>query len=595
MKMPAGAARRGHEQVLLHDALDAFRAGRVDRRTVLRYAGATGLSALAAAVLATPAHGAAAAGGAVATAASSGASSGASSARSPAASARPMPRPGATIRVANLMPVSAVDPVTASDAASICLLSQTCEFLVDDDGDTLTLRPALATAWFPDASARVWTFRLRRNVRFHDGQPMTAADVVASFDRLTDAVRGSAALSVFNGVLSQGGARALDDYTVAFHLDAPNGNFPYYVSSDNYNAAILPARLAHADPKALRYEQSFIGTGPFRLERFTPRVGASFVRHAAYWGAPALPERIVFGFYADPQSQILALQGDDADIVVNFAIQGGRALLDHPRYKVQAVRSSSHRQVHMRCDAGPFADKRVRQALALSINRAEIVKGIFLDRAQRGNDSPFAPVFPTSPTSLPQRDIDLRAARARLAAALPAGRRVSATLVTETFMEMPDYAVLLQNAAQSVGIDLRLRIESQSAYYGAAVRGQSDWLDATIGITDYGHRGVPNVFLNATLSSQGAWNAARFHNPRYDALLARYGAALALSEQQALATEIGELLLDETPIIVGYFFDAMLALRADLQGVRFTAITQLSLAGAGWAAPGTAAHPVPAA
>ncbi|MCY0388787.1 ABC transporter substrate-binding protein [Robbsia sp. Bb-Pol-6] len=565
---PDGTVRHGLEQALLHDALDAWRAGRVDRRTALRYAAATGLSGLAAAIVASPTH-------AAASAVDTG----------EAARARPAPRPGATIRVANLTPTSAIDPVTASDSASICLLSQTCEFLIDDDGDTLTLRPALALAWFPDATARVWTFQLRRNVRFHDGQTMTAADVVASFDRLTDTVRGSAALSVFNGVLSQGGTRALDDHTVAFHLDAPNGNFPYYVSSDNYNAAILPARLARADPQAARYEQSFIGTGPFRLEHFTPRVGASFVRNPAYWGAPALPERVVFGFYADQQSQILALQGDDADIVVNFAIQGGRALLDHPRYKVQAVRSSSHRQVHMRCDAGPFADKRVRQALALSIDRAAIVEGIFLDRAQRGNDSPFAPVFPTSPATLPQRDIDPPGARARLAAAVP-GQRPRATLVTEKFMEMPDYAVLLQNAAQSAGIDLRLRIESQSAYYGAAVRGQSDWLDSTIGITDYGHRGVPNVFLNATLSSQGAWNAARFRNPRYDALLARYGAALALSEQQMLATEIGRLLLDETPIIVAYFFDAMLALRADLQGVRFTAITQLLLAGAGWAAPG---------
>ncbi|MGI4982898.1 MAG: ABC transporter substrate-binding protein [Janthinobacterium lividum] len=577
MKPPPGAARRELEQALLHDALEALRTGRVDRRTALRYAGATGLSSLAAAVLASPVRGAMAAGTGDGATGAAGASAAATAPR-----AHPPPRAGATIRVASLTPVGAIDPVTASDSASICLLSQTCEFLVDDDGDTLTLRPALATAWFPDATARVWTFQLRRGVRFHDGQPMTAADVVASFDRLTDTVRGSAALSVFNGVLSQGGTRALDDHTVAFHLDAPNGNFPYYLSSDNYNAAILPARLARADPQAARYEQSFIGTGPFRLERFTPRVGASFVRHAGYWGAPALPERIVFGFYADQQSQILALQGDDADIVVNFAVQGGRALLDHPRYKVQAVRSSSHRQVHMRCDAGPFADKRVRQALALSLDRAAIVEGIFLGRAQRGNDSPFAPVFPTSPTALRQRDIDLPGARARLAAALP-GRRPSATLVTEKFMEMPDYAVLLQNAAQAVGIDLRLRIESQSAYYGTAVRGRSDWLDSTIGITDYGHRGVPNVFLNATLSSQGAWNAARFRNPRYDALLTRYGAALALSEQQGLATEIGTLLLDETPIIVGYFFDAMLALRADLHGVRFTAITQLSLAGAGWA------------
>ena len=249
----------------------------------------------------------------------------------------------------------------------------------------------------------------------------------------------------------------------------------------------------------------------------------------------------------------------------------------------------------MRCDSGPFADRRVRQARALAIDREAIVKGVFLSRAQLGNDSPFAPVFPASPRTLPQRRIDLPQARALLSAARGQGGAnagsttasrsgahadagLRTTLATEKFMELPDYAVLVQNAAKSIGIDLTLRVESQSAYYGAAVPGRSDWLDSTIGVTDYGHRGVANVFLNATLASAGAWNAARFRNPRYDALVARYGAALELSSQQRLATEIGQLLLDETPVIIAYFFDALLAVRADLHDVRFTAITQLSLA-----------------
>lgn len=552
-------------------ALDAFRHGNVDRRTLLRYAATMGLGnlgdGLAGSLLALPLT-------ARAQTSNPPASAQRGNLGSPLHASAPVPN--AVVRVGNLTPVGAIDPLTASDPATICLLSQTCEYLLNDDADTHQLVPALALSWRPDATGAVWTFTLRESVRFHDGQVMTAADVAATFNRLTDPASGSAALSIFRGVLSKGGARVIDAHTVAFHLDSPNGNFPYYVSSDNYNACILPA--SHMAAGAAAFEKSFIGTGPFRLSHYTARLGAAFVRNDNYWGEKALPTRTEFSFYQDQQSQILALQGRDVDVVVNFAVQGGRALLNASRFKVQSVRSSSHRQMHMRCDAGPFADRRVRQALALAIDRQSIVQGIFLNRAQLANDNPFAPIFPSAPRDLPQRHLDIPRAKALLAeAANGKPARIATTLVTEKFMEMPDYAVLVQNAAASIGIDLRLRIESQSAYYGSAVRGQSDWLDSTIGITDYGHRGVPNVFLDAPLSSHGGWNAARFNNPDYDGLLKRFTAALDLPEQRSLASEIGQVLLDETPLVIAYFFDAMIAMRADLQAVRFTAITQLDL------------------
>jgi hypothetical protein len=190
-------------------ALDEFLAGRITRRELLRYASVMGLSLAGAGLLGAPrAH----AQGASSTAAAS----------------------NQTIRVAHLTPAGAVDPLTVTDAASLALLNQTGEFLVDDDGEKLQLKPALALSWKPNDKGDVWTFKLRQNVQFHDGQRFGAKDVVATFDRLSDPASGSAALSVLKGVLSKGGAKLVDEYTVAFHLDAPNGNFPYYVSSDNY-------------------------------------------------------------------------------------------------------------------------------------------------------------------------------------------------------------------------------------------------------------------------------------------------------------------------------------------------------------------------
>ncbi|GGD57102.1 ABC transporter substrate-binding protein [Caballeronia grimmiae] len=520
-------------------AIDEFRAGRLTRRELLRHASVLGIALTAGGLFGMP-----------------------------MARAQGAGKPGGTIRVAHMTPAGAVDPLTVTDAAGLVLINQTGEFLIDDDSETLTLRPALALSWSSNATGDVWTFKLRPNVKFHDGQPMTAKDVAATFNRLADPGAGSAALSVLKGVLSKNSAKAIDDHTVEFHLDAPNGNFPYYVSSDNYNAVILPANFSGS------YEKSFIGTGAFKLEKYTPKVGASFVRNPDYWGDKALPDRVNFSFYADHQAQLLAMQGRQADVMGDFTVQGGVSLLTNPQYKVLGAKSSSHRQIHMRCDTGAFKDKRVRQALALAINREVIVKGLFRGRAVVGNDSPFAPVFPSSDLTVPQRKLDIAQAK-KLMSEAGVGNGFDITLTTEKYMEIPDLAVVVQNAAKAIGIRITLKVESQDLYYGSGTFGKSDWLDSPLGITDYGHRGVPNVFLNAPLTSGGTWNAAHFKNADYDKLVAQFVAALDVASQKKVSGQIQRLLLDETPVIIPYFYDQLIVTRATVSGVRFNAISQM--------------------
>jgi peptide/nickel transport system substrate-binding protein len=465
------------------------------------------------------------------------------------------------------MPSGAVEPVTVANSGGLLMLMQTGEFLIFDQPD-LILKPMLALSWSPNNDGTVWTFKLRPNVKFHNGHVLNADDVVATMDRLADPKNGSNALSAFKGVLSLGGTRKVDDLTVAFHLDAPNGNFPYIVSSDNYNAIILPADYAGD------FEKTFIGTGPFKLEKYTPKVGASFVRNPEYWGAKALPARTEFTFYADQQPQVLALQGGQVDIISQISVQGAQGLLNDPDVKLIKIRAATHRQVHMRNDVAKFADKRVRQAIALTLDRPALVAGLFRGLAEPGNESPFAPVYPSTDKSVPQRKKDLTAAKALLE---QAGGGFEATLTTERVAEIPDYAVVIQNAVAEIGIKLNLKIETVSAYYGKAQPGQSDWLDSEMGITDYGHRGVPNVLLGAPLLSAGSWNAAHFKNSTYDKLVAQYVATTDLTVQREVAGKIETLLLDETPIIFAYFYNYLAATSANVSGVRSTAISQLFL------------------
>ncbi|CDX12816.1 peptide ABC transporter substrate-binding protein [Mesorhizobium sp. LCM 4577] len=477
--------------------------------------------------------------------------------------------PGATIRVGSSVPAAAIDPVTIADAGGLLVMQQVAEFLCVD-GPDLVLKPALAESWSPNTDGTVWTFKLRKGVKFHSGGEMKADDVVASIDRLADPANSSNALSVFTGILQKGASKKVDDYTVEFHLDAPNGNFPYMLSSDNYNAVIIPASYKGG------YEQSFDGTGPFKIEKYTPKVGASFVRNDDYWGEKALPDRTEFTFFTDIQPQILALQGGQIDIINQMPVLAGVAVLNDPNVDIISLKSSAHQQLHMHCDEGPTKDARVRRAIALCLDREKLAAGLMKGRSALGNDSPFAAVYPSTDTSVPQRKQDIAQAKQLMeAAGLAQGFKM--TLTTERYLEIPEYAQLIQNWVKEIGIELELNILDQSAYYGDAVFGKSNWLDSAMGITDYGHRGVPNVYLAAPLKSDGTWNAAHFKNKDYDQLATSYIAALDLEAQKADAGKIQKLLLEETPVIFGYFYDYLTATAKGVAGVQPTAMSQLFL------------------
>ncbi len=521
-------------------AVDEYAGGHLSRRDLVRYAGLLGLTGFAATQ---------------------------TSARAGPARAAPG-RPGGTVRVGLDQPTAAINPVAVTDPASIAVISQVGEYLLFDDSET-GLRPALALSWSGDEAAKVWTFKLREGVKFHDGRVLTAKDVVATFERLVDPASGSSALSAYKGLISKGAARALDDHTVVFTLDVANGNFPFYVSSDVVNAVILPADFTGD------FETSFPGTGPFRLESYRPKQGASFVRNTDYWGEKALPDRVEITFYSDPQAQAIAMLAGQLE-VIPYTPRLALVLGNNPAFRIQSVQASTHDQLHLRTDQPPFQDKRVRRALALTIDREAIVKGLFKGRGIVGNDSPFAPIFPSTDPSVPQRKQDIAEAKRLLAeAGVPNGFPV--TLTTERAYEIPDYAVLIQNYAKQAGIAVTLNVEPQEAYYGAATFGKSDWLDSTFGLTDYGHRGTPDIFLNATLKSSGTWNAAHFNNPTYDALVTEYSTALDLKAQRLAAGKIQTLLLDETPVVIAYFSQYSRITSTRIEGVRFTAISHLLL------------------
>jgi peptide/nickel transport system substrate-binding protein len=489
------------------------------------------------------------------------------------------PTKGGIFRAGSIAPSSAsatLDPVLINDGAGLSLLSQVGQFLTLSNAD-LSLSPSIATEWAPNADASEWTFTLNPAVKFSDGSPLTAADVVASIERLIDPANNSNALSAFStGKLAPGGCTAVDDGTVKFTLTGPMSNFPYILSSDNYNAIILPKSVTDTSNFAADVMAGKIATsGAWTISKYDATSGVSFAPNPNYWGDAVLLDGVDYVFFTDESSGVAAFLSGEIDGVVNFNVSGGEALFDNPDITVFEIPSANHRQIHMRCSEGKFADKRIRQAMAMAVDRQSIIDSLFTGKASIANDTPFFDLYPSSGTRV-EPTLDLEKAKQLVA---DAGGGFDDTLYGITFVEAPDLAVLLQNAAKSIGINLT--IELRDDYY------DKNWVrtydpsvpGSDIGITDYGHRGVPDVYLNAALRTfksvddgAGVWNAAEFANADYDAAVDAYSSSADLQSQKAAAEKIQAVLADEVPMLIPYNINYLSATSSKVSGVVPTAM-----------------------
>jgi peptide/nickel transport system substrate-binding protein len=489
---------------------------------------------------------------------------------------------GGTLRIGSLKPASLVDPVTSFTQAQLALTSITGEFLVYVSPATGQLKPEIATAWkTPDGKGATWVFTLRPGVKFHDGTPLTADDVVATFQRLSDPKNNSSALSVLKGLLAPDGITKTGPLEVTMKPVAPSPSLPFLIGSPMYQGVILPKDYVIGS-----YEKTFPGTGPYKLASYVSGTQANFVKNPAYWGgAPAL-DAVNITLYADTASQIQALQGGTLDLIPQFGYQEGQGLIKSKQFTIFDTKSSVHRELPMRVDVPPFNDKAARNALALALNRPSIIKTLFGGEAVPGNDSPIAPSQAVYPKGVPQRKQNLPQAKK-----LAAGKKISTQLTTQNAYELPDLAVLVQNAAKAIGYTIKPKLLSVTAYYagtgakalpgkpGEFVPGGTPWLNAVFTGTDWAPRPVPNAILTSAYKTGGVWNASHYSNKAMDKLIDQFTSTADLGTQRSVAAKIQKIFLADTPVILPYFYNYLAAGKPSIKGYVADAVGLIRLQG----------------
>jgi peptide/nickel transport system substrate-binding protein len=547
------------------DVVEAFVQNRLSRREFIQRATVVGLSMTAiGAVIA-------ACGGGATPSPTAAGPTGAGPSLLPSSAA---PAAGGTIRVAAQRPKGALDPVTMVDLSSYGLTAQSFEFLCTLNAAASDIAPGLAEKWTPNNDNSVWTFNLRKGVTWHDGKPFTSADVVATMERLVTA--GNSGLK---GVIDKGSAVATDANTVTFTLVSANGNFPYLVSVFNAQSLITPAAYA----AGTTLDKQPAGTGAWKLLSYDNATGAKFARNDAWWGGRTKLDSTEWTFFDDTGAMVTAYQGGQIDALVQFDVLSGASLFTDPNFTVVETPTTNHRQIWMRTDKGQFKDKRVRQAFALTFDRPALIAQLFKGKAIIANDHVIAPFYPYFSDTVTQRVRNIDMAKQLLSDAGATG--LKATLQYGKLNEIPDLAALLQSQAAPAGITLTPAGQDNGQFYDA------QWCPpkpadppcsgaAELGIVDYGHRPTPDVFLNSAFKTKGVWNSSQYSSAAFDAAFKEFQSAVGVDAQKAASAKIEQVMNDDVPVGLPYFYNYLSGNAKKFTGVYTSALGQMFLSSA---------------
>ncbi|MCI0634395.1 MAG: ABC transporter substrate-binding protein [Actinobacteria bacterium] len=483
---------------------------------------------------------------------------------------------GGTLRVGTTAYNRSLEPYGLQESGSLGLAGIPGEYLTFTNAK-LQVKPWLAMSWRPNAALTVWTFQLRRGVRFHNGKVMNADDVVASFRQALSQKTSQILSALPASLITPDGVVKTGPYTVQFRLKTPNNAFPYLVSQTTYQAIIQPAAIA-AKPDTW-VSSGMIGTGAFRV-RSQNKQRAELVRFDNYWGGRPLLDGVRVIFYADPAPMVLALRAGQLDLVVQMSPQQARTFRNNSRFRVFTAANSSHNMFGMRVDREPFRDARVRRAVALTLNRPDIINRVLLGAGTLGNDSPFWSGFPSTDPSIKQRKQNLELARALLRAA--GQEDLKFTITTHNQADVPDFATAVQAAGRQAGIDINLNVMTYDDYYSAVGGGDyattTPWLNAPATITEYGFRGVPNLYLTAAYMSNGIWNASKYSNSEFDSVARTYLGSAEIAAQRKATKKMAGFLLRDTPVITAYFLTFVAAGSSRMRNYQADAISHIRVA-----------------
>lgn len=422
----------------------------------------------------------------------------------------PTPEPVA-LEIAVPLDPSGLDPHRHDRLADHGVQFNIFEGLVSADAD-LRLHPGLAQSW-ENPSALEWRFRLRPSVTFHDGRPLTATDVVWSFQRLL----GRTDLEIRHYLQNVVEVAAIDDHTVGLLTSRPSALLPAYLR----HVAILPAGTSDAE-----LEKGAIGSGPYRLVEWVPGERMVLERHPRWWRAQPAAERVTLQLGRGPGeaaagvlSGRFALASSDSRMLPALSEAGeGVRVRRRENLFVQylAFDLGRARTPHVETRRNPFLDGRVREAMARAIDRERLVAALGDRVVPMTQPVPRFVVGHAPELAVPGHD--LAVARGLLAAAGYAGG-FEATFHARAMLGPAAEIVAAQLA--DIGIRARIELLPDSEFFAIMNRFDGSlWINRFACQTGDGAELLEQlVHTRDPANQRGVLNYQRLSDPELDAAI----------------------------------------------------------------------------
>jgi len=471
------------------------------------------------------------------------------------------------IRIGLSAEPSAMDPHFHNLTPNNGALSHIFERLVETDPKN-KLIPGLAESW-KAIDDNTWEFKLRKNVKWHDGTPFTADDVIFTFERAPNVPNSPAS---FASAVKGKSVEKIDDHTIHISTAAPHPLMPNDMSS------LLIVSKKHGEgAKTEDYNsgKAAIGTGPYRFASFVPGDRIELVRNEDYWGEKPQWEKVTLKPIKSGPARVAALLAGDVDLIEDAPTADIERLKKDP--EIEVSQTVSRRVIYFHMDQfredspfitakdgskikNPLMDQRVRQALSKAINRDAIVERVMEGVAIPAGQLLAEGFFGVSPNVKPPA-YDPEGAKKLLAeAGYPDGFKMTLHGPNGRYTNDVKIAEAVAQMFTRVGVETSIEMLPPAVYFSRASAGANGLPEFSFILvgwgSDTGETSSPLKTLLGTFDKEkgtGAANRGRYSNPELDKLIAQALATVDDAKRQDLLAKAVEVAMEDVGLIPSHY------------------------------------------
>lgn len=461
-----------------------------------------------------------------------------------------------TIVFAQGSDLTSLDPHIGKQLRAFAVTCNMFEQLVKFDKN-MKISPSLAESWTKLSSTEI-KFKIRKDVKWHNGDRLTAEDVKYSFERMQKTP------VVANNISFLDSVTLVDPYTVILKAKYPYA--PMLAALTTPVCAIVPKKIVEADPA--KFALNPVGTGPYKFVEWKPDNYCKLEAFDGYWGEKAKTKYLVMKVVPESTQRSIMLETGEIDVAYDIPpndvsrIEKGKtvALLKGESMKAISLNLNTKSK-------GPASNKLVRQAIAYAIDKEAIVAGVLNNLGQAGS-------LPVPPAAFGYTDkvqgpsYDVKKAKALLK---EAGFEKGFTFTVwveedQTFIEI---CTVIQNQLLDVGINLKIEVMKQATMQNAIMKNQDfdmalSYYNNLVGDADY------NLFSNFDPSSMS--NYAHYNNPEVTNLIVKSREQTDDDARLAIFEKIYPILMDDCPMITLYYETMRVGVSKKLEGLTLSNI-----------------------